>query len=198
MLFVPLMAIGQGGDGDMLKKCFIDSKTGDTIIGTRWVHVQMTPNSLLNFRMTRTNSVFTFDLAFHFGKGPDFNVPKGDSIWVKFTSGVRTVLFAQDSVKSYVGGAKIPQEPEGGITTGAKVSYNATFPQVYAFAGNEIEKIRIFSSLGYKDLVWITKSRDLSMKAANLMLEKWKKFKVCEDEPETELPMKDNQKKDNF
>lgn len=200
--------MGQGGDGDLLKKCFIDSKTGDTIIATSWRQADVATNYLINFRMTRINSIYTLELSYHFGKGPKFSVSKDDSIWIKFVGGYRLVLYSIDSVKSRRGGAKIPGEPDGLVTEGITVKYNVSRQQLLGFAGNEIEKIRIFFSKGYKDINWprankngLTADKNLTIRAAMLLLEQRKKYKVCEAEPEIIEPEyipKEKANTDNF
>lgn len=197
----------QGGDKDLLEKCYIDSRSGDTIRETKWTLVGSASDYLLNFRMTRINSKFTLDLSYHFGAKEKFLVPKGDSVWVKFIGGAKITLFAQDSTRSYKGGAMIPGSLKGAVTPGVSVKYQMFPYQAYIFLANEVEKVRIFCSTGFKDVYWF-KDNELntnpelsySIQAAKLVLEKRKKYKVCEPDPEPKsvTPIEEGAKDDDF
>lgn len=196
---------GQGGDGELMEKCCIDSQTGDTVRTTFWIQVAATNNYLLNFRMKRINSIYTLGLSYHFGGGVPFAVAKGDSVWIKFVGGYKIVLFANDSITSRRGGAMIPWKLEGGVTYGVAVKYNLSQQQILAFAGNEIEKIRFFSPAGFNDINWPKAIHDefepkpnQTIQAAKLLLEKRKKYKICAPDAEAVKVNKEEAKKEEF
>jgi hypothetical protein len=204
-LFGFFSANAQGGDDGLLEKCFIDSKTGDTIIKTKWTRVNYSSKFLLNFRMTRIDSEFTFDLSYHFGPSEPFTVAKGDSVWIKFFGGMKVVLYSKASAQSDKGAAMTSKDLRGATVQGIKVQYIISKTQLLGFAGNEIEKIRIFSSKGYKDILWPKPYQDElspllsnTVQAARLLLENRKQFIVAKPDPEDLIINKEDAKKDEF
>jgi len=196
---------GQGGDGGLLAKCFIDSQTGDTIRITKWTRVNYSSKYLLNFRMTRTNSFCTFDLSYHFGASEPFTIAKGDSIWLKFIGGMKLALYSKESAASVKGGAMTSRDPKGATIQGVKVKYDISQTQLLGLAGNELEKVRIFSSKGYIDILWPEPYRDdlkpeptKTIMAARLMLEKKTKYIVTVPDSEDVKVNKEEAKKDEF
>ncbi|TRZ72061.1 MAG: hypothetical protein D4R97_06190 [Bacteroidetes bacterium] len=208
VFILPLLTLrGQDADGGLLQKCCIDSKTGDTVRASFWKQVDFSSKYLLNFRMTRINSIYTLELSYHFGRDEPFAIAKGDSVWIKFIGGFRLSLYANDSVKSRKGGARIPGKIHGSITEGITVKYNVSQQQVLGFSGNKIEKIRIFGSNSYNDINWpepepshegLNPKPILTIQIAKVLLEKGKQYKICEPEKEPVDNPREDANKDNF
>lgn len=173
-----MTAMGQGESG-YIEKCYIDSQSKDTIISTYWKHLYYANPYLMNFRMTKINSTYMLDLKYHFGNGEMFTVEKGDSIWIKFAGGFTLPIYAIETVQSSLSGAAIEGEPAGVASIGVTVKYVIPYNKLLALAGNEIEKIRVFSSFGKNDLVIERQYSSTVLKAASLLI-KPRKFKVKE------------------
>jgi hypothetical protein len=129
--------------------------------------------------MTRLNSQYTIELKYHFGGTEVFTVKRGDSIWIKFDGGMTIPLYALDSVNASRGGATIPGEPVGSVSFGVSVNYGLPMNKLMAFAGNQIDKIRVFLPIGKKDVEIKSEYKPFTVKASAIVL-KQRKFKVKE------------------
>jgi hypothetical protein len=173
LIFPILTTMGQGGDGEFMGQRFIDSKTGDTIRTTFWRMLDISPRYIMYFRMGRINSKITFELT-----GTSLTtIKQGDSLWIKFLNGYTITLYAQECAKINSGENMITGDMEHPSEFSIAVKYGVPFDKVLALSGNEIEKIRIYSSLGKVDIEVRKEYRPTTIKAANLMIEK-RKFKV--------------------
>jgi len=104
-------------------------------------------------------------------------------------------------MKSKKGGAWIPESPDGLVTQGVGITYDLPSSLLFAFLGNEIEKIRIFSSKGSFDIKWPASKKDLVINCLRVMTEPRKNFKVAEPDPDIQheiSPPKEKSKEDNF
>jgi len=164
---------------------YIVTNTHDTTVTTLWQNVIHTETLLLSIRFAKHNSDYALELKFNFGKGPEFIVPKGDSIMIKFVSGWGFSKYAKDSIISGRGLSAIPGSLAGAVTEGAYVSYPLTFGEVAALAAESVEKIRIYSSRGFDNCLIQKLDRwGISQAALTVSqpIKEWVKLKYKPDE----------------
>ncbi len=145
---------------------YIAIKTNDTIVTTKWMKVEKSEAFLLSFRFSKHNSQYSLELKFNFGDGPVFSVKKGDSVMIKFKSGWGFSLFATDSVKSKVGMSAYPGSLTGLVTQGLYVIYPMTLGQVIALKTDQIEKMRIYTSRGFDNYIFLKYDYEFFVNAA--------------------------------
>lgn len=142
------VAIGQD-----IKECYITMDTHDTLVATDWVKTKPSESLLVSFRMSKRNSIYYLELKYHFGKGSQFSITKGDSVKIKFKSGWGYTVFSSDSVVSKIGLAKIPGSTSGTITQGIYALYPLTIGEIAAMQFENIEKMRIYTSRGFDNFI---------------------------------------------
>jgi hypothetical protein len=145
---------------------YIATKTHDTIVTTKWTKVEKSDAFLLSFRLAKHNSQYAIELKFNFGDGPAFSVKKHDSVMIKFKSGWGFSLFSKDSVKSKIGMSSYPGSLTGLVTQGLYVIYPMTLGQVIALKTDQIEKMRIYSSRGFDNYIFLKYDYEYFMKSA--------------------------------
>lgn len=142
----------------------------DTVRKTSWYNLENSSTILLSFRITKLNSDFTLELKYHFGADQRFKVAKGDSIWLKFDNGASLTLFSLDSAISRKAGATYEGSVKGLITPGVHVKYRISTGAVISLTYSKIEKIRIFSSRGFDNLVLNRRQQELIQDVAKYIL----------------------------
>jgi len=161
-----------------LDSCYIDSKSKDTIRTTNWIHLASTSRYLVNIRMQRINSDFFLEVKCDFGQREPFSIHKKDSLWLKFDRFQTISLYVEYDAKSLIGGAKIPNDPAGTVTEGVKLRYCLSPQQFYFLKGHGVEILRFFTPWGYQDVETYDYANDASIKQAELLVKKVKRFPV--------------------
>ena len=181
-----------------IDECYINTKTGDTVLSTLWHNAEYSDASMLSFRFVRQNSKFRIELKYNFGKGPGFTVTKNDSIWVKFVEGWNITLFSQDSVSSQRGMASYPGSLKGVTTQGVYVFYDLSFIQVMTLQTQMVEKVRIFSSRGFDNILFSRDDRKALASQANVITNKIDQYPVISVSDEKIKAKAVEQKKDQW
>lgn len=166
LAFFALVIFSSFSQAQKLGDHYIAIKTNDTIVTTKWTKVEKSEAFLLSFRFSKHNSQYALDLKFNFGDGPGFSVKKGDSVMIKFKSGWGFSLFAKDSVKSKVGMSSYPGSLTGLVTQGLFVTYPMTLGQVIALKTDQIEKMRIYTSRGFDNYIFLKYDYEFFVNAA--------------------------------
>jgi len=178
---------------------YINTKTGDTVLSSLWNNVTYEDNGMFSFRMVHMNSDFYLELKFNFGKNPPFWVSKNDSVWVKFSDGLTIQLYSEDSVHSERGMAAIPDFLMGVTIQGVYVKYKLTFMQVMIFQSQPVQKMRVFYSRGFENIVFEKKQGNILSKCAELVSQRVDKYDIISVNPkdsEKEKKHPDESKKD--
>lgn len=158
--------------------CYIDSKSKDTIRTTTWVQLVSTSKYLVNMRLQRINSSFFLEVKCDFGKREPFIIHKNDSLWMKFKGFQTLCVYAENDAKSLIGGALIPNDPAGKVTEGVTLRYKLSPQQFYFLKGHGVENFRFFTPWGYQDVETYDYANDASIKQAELLVKKEKRFPV--------------------
>ncbi|MFZ4569698.1 MAG: hypothetical protein ACOYM0_01050 [Bacteroidales bacterium] len=168
-LLITILLAGICTNAQKIDDCYINTRTGDTILTTLWENVVYTDENLLTLRMVKQNSSFYIEFKFNFGKSPSFSITRNDSVWLKFTDNLTLSLYSVDSVTSQRGMAACSVSPKGLTTQGITARYNLTFLQVMILQSQEIEKVRIFTSRGFDNIMIPKSQRKSIMGSAELI-----------------------------
>jgi len=168
------MANGQGGDGEFFKKRYINADNHDTILVTFFRPLDVTHTSFFNFRFSRVNSEFYVEI-----QGTNLQAVKsGDSLWIKFDGGFNITLYACENVKiEREECATYPDPSNFSATYCYAVKYNISKSQLMAISGNLVEKMRLFSAVGFTDIKPRDEDRQQFLKYANKIKDK-QKYKI--------------------
>lgn len=173
ILLVSLAARSQKVDD-----CYINSKTGDTVYTTYWETLVQTETCLLNFRLVRINRTFSMELKFNFGDSPDFSIAKGDSVWIKFTDGMNLPFYSVDQVESQRGLSAFEGSFKGLTTQGIYARYPLTYFQIVIFQSQLVDKIRIYSSRGFDNVILPKSKRDVISDCATLISRRVEQYQI--------------------
>ena len=162
---------GQGGDGEFFKKRYINADNRDTILVTFFRPLDVTNTSFYNFRFSRVNSKYFVEI-----QGTDLQAVKsGDSLWIKFEGGFNITLYANENVKlTREECATYPDPSNFSATYCYSVKFNISNSQLMAIAGNLVEKMRVFSTIGFTDIKPRDEERQQFLKYANKIKDKQK------------------------
>lgn len=99
------------------------------------------------FRLSKVDSLYTFDLKLFFGDRSYFTIRQGDKLMFKLKDGSVHAVESLETKISRTGQGSI--DIIGSVLPGVAISYGMNSDMLDALANNEIEKIRIYTSRGY-------------------------------------------------
>lgn len=136
-------------DAQVLAEDKKDEFTGSTV--KRTTYERLTPVMFNEFhayfRLSKVDSLYTFDLKLFFGDRSYFTIRQGDKLMFKLNDGAVWQIESLETKISRTGQGSI--DIIGSALPGVAISYGMNSDMLDALANNKIEKIRIYTSRGY-------------------------------------------------
>jgi hypothetical protein len=192
VIFVVFFGLSGAAQPDNnLKTCFIDARTGDTIKATHWARLVKADFLQVNLRASQKNSQVCLELLFNLGEVEPFSVSDTNSLWLKFQNGTTMILKSRDNTTSKKGITVIPEDLSGVGKQGVHCYYPATHDQYVLLQSYLVEKIRVFSSLGYETAKLDGAGMSVIGDACRAVWFKPKKYTVMNEPPEVEAKIEE-------
>jgi hypothetical protein len=181
-----------------IDECYVNTKTGDTLVSTLWYNAEYSETSMLSFRLVHHNSDFFLELKYNFGKGPSFWITKNDSVWLKFTDGLTFTVYATDSVHSRRAMSASPGSFKGMTTQGIYAVYRLSFMQLMILQSQNVDKVRIFSSHGFDNIILSRADRKTMLQYAAMITQRVDKYQLISVASDQKKANDDEKKQDDW